>query len=212
MTIAARSIDVAADYGARVVVLHLGLAGISSQTAHQIKSLFLSGQIAGAEADLVRTHYASERACEHAERMQALERSLDELIPVGLKRGVCLGLENRPICEVPNWTEMQEILTRYPDKGIGYWHDTGHAETPALLGMTPHAAWLQAYRSRLVGLHLHDVIGLESHYAPGTGVVDWAGLARLVPADTLRIIEVEGSVSPESLGDGVKRLQSSGWI
>ncbi len=212
VSIAVRSIDVAADYGAQVVVLHLGLAGISSETAHRIKSLYLSGQIAGAEADQVRALFASERAREHAERMQALGRSFDELIPVASKRGVRLGLENRPICEVPNWAEMQEILARYPDESIGYWHDTGHAETPALLGMTPQVAWLQAYRSRLIGLHLHDVIGLESHYAPGTGVVDWARLARLVPADVLRVVEIEGSVSPEDLRGGVRHLRATEWI
>ncbi len=211
VSIAARSIDVAADYGAPVVVLHLGLAAVSAQTAHQIKSLYLGGQITGGEADRVRAHLALERARQHVDRMLALRRSLDELIPVALKRGIRLGLENRPICEMPNWTEMQEILARYPDESIGYWHDTGHAETPALLGLTPHAAWLEAYRSRLVGLHLHDVIGLESHFAPGTGVVDWTRLARLVPADTVRVVEIEGCVSPEDLRRGVEHLRSTGW-
>ncbi len=56
------------------------------------------------------------------------------------------------------------------DESIGDWHDTGHAETPALLGLTPLVEWLQANGSRLIGLHLHDVIGMESHYAPGTGL------------------------------------------
>ncbi len=212
VSIVARSIDVAADYGAAVVVLHLGLAGISAETAHRIKSLYLGGEIAGAQADKARVVFASERAREHTERMQALGSSLDHLIPVASKRRVRLGLENRPICEMPNWAEMHEILARYPDETVGYWHDTGHAETPALLGMTPQVEWLDAYRSRLIGLHLHDVIGLESHYAPGTGLVDWSLLAQLVPADTLRVVEIEGSVSPEDLRGGVGHLRSTGWI
>ncbi len=212
VSIVTRSLDVAAEYGAQVVVLHLGLAGISSETAHRIKSLYMSGEIASAQADDARAVFRSERAREHAERMQALGRSLEALIPVASERGVHLGLENRPICEVPNWDEMREILARYPEETVGYWHDTGHAETPALLGMMPQVEWLRAFRSRLMGLHLHDVIGLESHYAPGTGVVDWGGLARLVPADTLRVVEIEGSVSPEELRTGVEYLRATGWI
>lgn len=212
VSIVTRSLEVAADYGAQAVVLHVGLAGIRSETAHRIKSLYLSGEIASAQADHARALFKSERAREHAERMQALGRSLDALIPVASKRSVRLGLENRPICEMPNWEEMQEILARYPDEIVGYWHDTGHAETPARLGMTPQVEWLEAFRSRLVGLHLHDVIGLESHYAPGSGIVDWAGLARLAPADTWRVVEIEGSVSPEELRRGVGHLRSMGWI
>ncbi len=212
VAIAVRSIDIAADYGAQVVVLHLGWAGISSETAHRIKTLYLNGQVAGAEADKARTDFALERSRDHAERMQALTRSLDALILHASRRGVRLGLENRPICEMPNWAEMHEILARFPTHTVGYWHDTGHAETPALLGLTPHPAWLQAFQSRLIGIHLHDVIGLESHYAPGNGVVDWAGLAPLVPAGALRVLEVDGSVSPQDVLGGAHHLRSTGWV
>ncbi len=212
VSIAVRSIDVAADYGAQVVVLHLGWAGITSETAHRIKSLYLNGQIAGVNADKARSDFALERSRDHVERMQALTRSLDALVLHASRRGVRLGLENRPICEMPDWAEMQEILTRFPCDTVGYWHDTGHAETPALLGLTPHAAWLQAFQSRLLGLHLHDVVGLESHYAPGTGVVDWARLAPLVSPGALRVLEIDGSVSPEDVRAGFQHLRSNGWM
>jgi sugar phosphate isomerase/epimerase len=206
------SIDIAAEYGARLVVLHPGQTGASPEIEAQLKQLFAQGKISAPEADALRVQLAIERAHQHRERMDALRRSLDELVAHALARKVKLGLENRPAHEITNFAEVGEILSWYPDDVIGYWHDTGHAQVQANLGFTPHADWLRAYASRIIGMHLHDARGVTNHHAPGTGNVEWRALAPLAPRNGVRVLEVDKTVSPEQVRASVEYLRVSGWI
>jgi sugar phosphate isomerase/epimerase len=154
----------------------------------------------------------SERAHHRAEHLDALHRSLDELVGYAFARQIKLGIENRPTHEIAGYAEIGEVLAWYDDWVIGYWHDTGHAQVQADLGFTSHIDWLRAYGHRIIGLHLHDAVGSDNHRAPGSGHVDWTGLASCVPADALRIIEVDNAVSVEQLRAGVNYLQKTGWV
>ncbi len=216
-----RTLDVAAEYGAQAVVIHSvqpfdplrGEGALIAQLKDRLERLFLQGQIAGSEANRVRSRLMEERKRHRGKHMTALRRSLDELIPYAAARGVRLGVENRPIDETPNFEDMGEVLGWYPGQAdtIGYWHDTGHAQVQADLGFTPHVDWLRAYGSRLVGLHLHDAINLEVHRAPGAGSVDWAGLSSYVLGYALCVVEPNHTVSEEALRAGMRHLQFTGW-
>lgn len=207
-----RSIDVAMEYGACVIVLHPGQTSASPEIEERLKQLFLQGAINSSEANALRARLVTERAHQHREHMDALHRSLDELVAYASAHNIRLGLENRPAHEITNYAEMGEILSWYPADVIGYWHDTGHAQVQANLGFVPHADWLRAYASRVIGMHLHDAIGVTNHHAPGNGNVDWRGLAQLVPAHAIRVLEVDHQVSPDSVRAGVAHLSAIGWL
>ena len=211
VAIARRCVEVAQQYGAQVVVLHVGQTGAAPELENELKRLFAAGRIASPQAGAIRQRLASERSVRRQERMEALRRSLDELSACASTRGICLGVENRPVCEVPDWQELGEVLSWYPEETVGYVHDTGHAQVQEALGLRPHVDWLHAYGRRLIGVHLHDSVKVEVHQAPGTGDVDWAGLAAQVPAGVLRTVEVDGTVSREALLTGVEHLKSTGW-
>ena len=211
VAIARRCVEVAQRYGARVVVLHVGQTGADPELENDLKRLFAAGRIDNPEAGVIRQRLAYQRLYQRQERMEALRRSLDELVACASDRGICLGVENRPACEVPDWQELGEILAWYPEAAVGYVHDTGHAHVQQALSLRPHVDWLHAYGHRLAGVHLSDSVELDVHQAPGAGDVDWAGLAGLVPAGVLRTVEVYGTVSRETLLAGVEHLKSTGW-
>lgn len=204
-------LDVASEYGAQAIVLHLGVTRADPVLEQQLKHAILAGNSAGPTAESLRSRIRAERSLGRADHMDALRRSLDDLIPYAAARGVRLGLENRPICEVPNWEDMGEILSWYVDDTVGYWHDTGHAQVQEALGFTPQADWLRAYGRRLVGTHLHDEVELGVHRAPGEGHVAWTALAALVPPEALRVIEVDHTVATEALRAGIQHLGATGW-
>jgi hypothetical protein len=54
-------------------------------------------------------------------------------------------------------------------------------------------------------------MNLEVHLAPGAGHVDLAGLAPLMPADVMRVIETNHTVSEKSLRIGIEHLKTTGW-
>lgn len=207
-----RCLDVASEYGAQAIVLHLGQTHADPELEQQLKQLILDGRRSSPEAKALRSRVLIERATGRAEHMDSLRRGLDELVPYASSRGVRLGLENRPICQAPNFEDIGQVLTWFPDETLGYWHDTGHAQVQEALGFTPRADWLRAYGHRLIGAHLHDEANLEAHLAPGEGDVDWHGLASLMPADVLRVIETNHAVSTESLCAGIEYLKMTGWI
>jgi len=206
------SIDVAAEYGARFVVLHPGQTSANPAIEERLKQLFAQGAINNSEAEALRSRLATERAHQHREHMDALHRSLDELVAYASARNIQLGLENRPAHEITNFAEMGEILAWYPDGVVGYWHDTGHAQVQANLGFTPHVDWLRAYAPRVVGIHLHDAVGVTNHHAPGSGNVDWRALARYAPPNAIRVLEVDRTVPADAVRAGVAHLRATGWL
>jgi sugar phosphate isomerase/epimerase len=210
---AKNSIDVAVRYGAKGVILHSGQVEVDPDLQDTLEQLLANGQIESTEANTIRALQASERMVNYDAHMTALRHSLDDLIPYAIARDVFLGIENRRrIHQVPNFDEMRWLLAYYQSPAFGYWHDTGHAEVLAALGLTPHADWLRTFGSRLVGIHMHDVIGNLDHRAPGTGTVDWSGLAPFVPDQGLRTAEVASDASEEALTAGVALLAETGWI
>ncbi len=184
-----RTIETAGRLGARAVVLHCGRVEIPDRT-HQLISLFESGESHGARfRQLRQEHLAQRRECAGVFLTQACA-SLQELIPAAQKEGIFLGIENRfYIREIPSFEETALILKRFAGAPLRYWHDTGHAFIQERLGLNPHLEWLKRYGPSLGGMHLHDVVGLDDHRAPGTGIIDFGSFAPFRRKDTLMIVE-----------------------
>ena len=74
---------------------------------------------------------------------------------------------------------MDELLSLADSSQLGFIYDVGHAQALDRLGFYPHEDWLKRYSSRIFGTHLHDVIGVTDHYAPGLGEIDFKSIASL---------------------------------
>ena len=94
---------------------------------------------------------------------------------------------------------------------FGYWHDVGHARMLEIFGGIPEMSWLDRYGARLVGVHLHDMIGASDHRAPGTGELDLPGIARrIVNRDCVRVVELNPRTKREDVIAGREYLESLG--
>ncbi len=56
--------------------------------------------------------------------------------------------------------------------------------------MIKRGDWFPALTPRTIGAHLHDVAGILDHRAPGNGTLDWSYVAAALPADALRVLEI----------------------
>ncbi|MEX2446834.1 MAG: sugar phosphate isomerase/epimerase [Dehalococcoidia bacterium] len=211
------SIALAAEAGARYVVVHLGGVGAHLLPGERrLRSMYeRRGQLAEEwEHTVVQT--LRERAATAAPWLEQARRSLDALAETAAAAGVTLGLETRlHYHEIPLPDEAAVLLAPYPPEVAGYMHDVGHAEVQHRLGLTDRGAWWDLAGTRLVGVHVHDVRGLTDHRAPGHGDVDFAWLAarlRDAKPGAARTLEIDQHEPDEAVASGLEVLRATGVI
>ncbi|MQC25707.1 MAG: hypothetical protein DWG78_02055, partial [Chloroflexi bacterium] len=181
------SIDLAAEAGASVVVVHLGHVGIPGGGRlggeRRLRSMYGESMRRQEQWDQTVEAAQLDRASRAGPWLEVAARSLETLAAHAADMGVTLGIETRlNFHEIALPGELRDLLAPYPQEVAGYLHDVGHAEVQHRLGLTDRAAWWDEVGDRLVGLHLHDVRGLVDHRAPGNGDVDFAWLAERIAA------------------------------
>lgn len=208
-----RSLRLAAELGVGTVVFHLGRVEMDFQRReyHRLLDEGIIQEVRGRQRVDRDRLIRAERAPPH---LAAVRRSLDELVPQAERLGVRLGLENRYYPnQIPSLEEMEELLGDYPVPAVGYWHDVGHAEVHAAWGLVKSPTeFLDRLGVRLLGVHLHDVRGSRDHAAPGTGMVDFVGLAPYLRAETIRVLELKEWVTPEEIRAAPAVLEAAGIL
>ena len=141
--------------------------------------------------------------------LEAARKSLQELSKYSQQQGIILGLETRfHFHEIPNIDEMAELLDEMAGGPVGYWHDVGHAEVQQRLGFSLHEQWLSRYKHRMVGIHLHDVLGISDHRPPGKGDVNWSMMAECLLHNPGRINSGVGGGIPTKV---IKVCELAEW-
>jgi len=145
--------------------------------------------------------------------LDAARKSLQELSEYSRQKGIMLGLETRfHPHEIPNMDEMAELLNEIAESLVGYWHDVGHAEVQQQLGFSLHEEWLSRFRDRMVGIHLHDILGISDHHAPGKGDMNWEMVAKYLPPGIVKVCEIGEWNDEEQMQGIVKFLQKKGIV
>jgi sugar phosphate isomerase/epimerase len=208
------SIERAEAAGARFVVVHLGGVGNAMFDAElRMRKLYDSGTRDGPEMEALRDEVRAQRVEMAPPYLGAARRTLEELVAFGQPRGVALGIENRlHHHEIPLPHEGLSLLEPYAPDVAGYWHAVGHAEVQARLGYVEKTAWLDMLGPRALGAHLHDVDGIGDHRAPGYGDVEWAYIARGLPAGALRVFEIQPEQTPERVSGAIAFLRERGVV
>lgn len=183
----------AAKAGAKRVVVHLGAVTEEAmfREEYEMRRMFDSGRAGEPRFAELRAAAIARRAELAGPYLEAARASLRELALAAGRQGITIGIENRyHYHEIPLPWEYDIVLEGLAPAEAGYWHDSGHAEVLHRLGFVDRHAWFPANRGRTVGAHLHDVLGIGDHRAPGDGDVDWGYLVeglRDLPGYTLEI-------------------------
>ena len=188
-----RTIDFAADAGVRYVVVHLGGVGDDRcDEERAVRRLFESGQTEGVEWDEARRVLSETRAARAAEHLDVAKASLESLVEHASRNDIAIGIESRlNYHEIPHPNEAAELLAPYTNAEAGFWWDVGHTEVQSRLGMIELQSWFPAIGDRIIGSHLHDVRGILDHRGPGNGTLDWTMVASHLPADAVRVMEID---------------------
>ncbi|MDD5561305.1 MAG: sugar phosphate isomerase/epimerase [Candidatus Omnitrophica bacterium] len=196
---AKRSIDTAERVGAKAVVLHCGRVEAFDYT-RQLINLYNQGKNNSAESSELKERMIRERALSSGRFLEQALASIEELNAYARIKAVLLGIETRfYYYEIPNIDEISLILDRFSNSQVYYWHDTGHAQLMENLGLARHKDFLDRYGKRMIGVHLHDILGCQDHLAPSEGEIDFSMLKPYLNKNILKVIEAHHPASTEEL-------------
>jgi sugar phosphate isomerase/epimerase len=202
-----RSIDLAHRLGVQVVIVHTGRVDIDLALESALVRLYKAGESNEPEYTKAKGRLVEARAARTEIHMSSVRRSLLELAEVAAPLGIRLALENRyHYHEIPLPEELDDLLSLGCGEVVGYWHDVGHAQVLQHLGFGTQEEWLSRFARRIIGVHLHDVVGLNDHLAIGKGTLDWDMVARYLPANALRTFEFQPFNSPSEVSAAVEWL------
>jgi len=203
-----RTIEHAQDLGAKVVVLHLGRVDMPDQ-ANNFFRLYRNGRIGEQEGFAFVEEQRAIRQASKKHNLDTVLLNLEELNKEAEKRGVFLGIENRyHFHEIPDFDEIGLILREFKGGNIRYWHDVGHARVQENLGRNSQRELLEAYSREMIGIHFHDVRGLDDHLAPGQGEIDFNEIKPFMKSSIIKILEVHPKVSREELLEGIRLVKT----
>ncbi len=80
---------------------------------------------------------------------------------------IYLGIENRAMChQIPDFYEAHYLTQMLKDSPVYFWYDIGHGIMMDNLGMFNNLNELKKMKDRIIGIHIHDAIGMHDHMCP----------------------------------------------
>jgi sugar phosphate isomerase/epimerase len=204
-----RTIEYAHELGARAVVFHLGRVDMPNPSQDFFK-LYRSRKISEQEGLAFIKEQKRIRQSSKRKNLDAVLLSLEELNREAESRGIFVGIENRyHFYEIPDLEEIGLILRRFKGGNIRYWHDVGHARVQENMGIGNQRELLDVYKEDMIGIHLHDVRGLDDHLAPGQGEMEFSEIKAFLKPSIIRVLEVHPKVKRKALLEGIRFLKKA---
>jgi sugar phosphate isomerase/epimerase len=181
-----RTLDIAAEFKAAYLVLHMGSVPLNASkgtkllTAMVTEGRQLTTEYARAKTSFVRVREKIAPLYFHR-ALEALQAIAEHAASCGVK----LAVESRSRFEdMPTEREMLRLLAHFSDNPlVGYWHDFGHVQLKHNLGLLDHSDWLDRVAPHIIGGHVHDVQWpARDHRTPFSGTLDYASLLTRFPA------------------------------
>jgi len=194
MEMTMRTLDIAAEFNARYVVLHMGSVPMNPARWTRRLTAMLADGLAH-DPGFVKRKLRFIRKREKIAPLY-LARAADALAEIADRAeelGVKLAVESRSRYEdVPSEREMIGLMERFKDHAsVGYWHDFGHVQLKHNLGLLDHGEWLERISPHLIGGHVHDVEWpARDHRVPYSGTIRYADLIGFFPPDAPLVWEI----------------------
>lgn len=212
------SAEYAHRYGGEAVVVHPGEVPFPEDISKDLSKLYNEE---GSDSPKYRSKWE-----ELMERRQALssgyvERiiaSLDEVCNRAAAKGlnVRFGIETRSRPQqIPTLAEAKTIIQALKGAPVGIWYDTGHAIMMDRLGLYDSVGEMQGLMDDIVGVHIHETLGLSDHWCPYVHSKDmhfYDAYLPMIERAQVKVYELKSACQPAEIHEShdllMKKLNS----
>lgn len=206
------SAEYAHRYGAEAVVVHPGEVPIPESVSKELAQLYHDE---GKDSPKYRSKWE-----EFVERRQALStgyvqqiiRSLDEVCNQAAAKGlhVRFGIETRSRPQqIPTLAEAKTIIEALQGAPVGIWYDTGHAIMMDRLGLYDSVGEMQGLMDDIVGVHIHETLGLSDHWCPYVHSQDmlfYDAYLPMIRRARVKVYELKSACTPDEIHESHELL------
>ncbi|WP_145153523.1 sugar phosphate isomerase/epimerase [Paenibacillus xylanexedens] len=199
------SAEYAQRYGGEAVVVHPGEVPFPQDISKDLGKLYNEE---GPDSPKYRSKWA-----ELMERREALSSgyvekiiaSLDEVCNRAAAKGldVRFGIETRSRPQqIPTLAEAKTIITALKGAPVGIWYDTGHAIMMDRLGLYDSVGEMQGLMDDIVGVHIHETLGLSDHWCPYVHSKDmnfYDAYLPMIRRAQVKVYELKSVCKPEEI-------------
>ncbi|OWA36821.1 xylose isomerase [Saccharibacillus sp. O16] len=200
-----RSAEYAHRYGAEAVVVHPGEVPIDHADVKVLEQLY---QEKGRESDAYRTAWSAfleRREREAGGYLKRIIDSLEEVCEQAASKGlnVRFGIETRSRPnQMPTLAEAKTVIEALKGAPVGIWYDTGHAIMMDRLGLYDSVQEMTGLMDHIVGVHIHETIGLSDHWCPYVHSGDeqfYDAYLPMIERAGVRVYELKAACLPEEI-------------
>jgi sugar phosphate isomerase/epimerase len=208
-----RTVDAAAELGARGVVVHLGNSGARNLQREIFEAIRSHGTGSPEHRALVQEALAERQKAAGNGALDAAVESARELGEHARGTDVGLGLECRDgFVEIPALDEYPVLFEACDGLPVHYWHDMGHGSKLENAGLVRAEDYLRRFSDRLLGVHLHDTDLDRDHQAPGQADTDFTVLVQYLRPETIRTLELSPRVDASHISPAMDHLRRAGIL
>jgi sugar phosphate isomerase/epimerase len=135
-------------------------------------------------------------------------KNFERFLKICENLNIKIGIETRFYPgEFPNFFELEKIFKEFDSKFLYYWHDLSHAYVRENIMKEP--SYLKNFKNKLLGIHIHDIKGLDEHRPPGKGVIDFKKIFDEIKdvKNIYLVFEIDEKYKEEEIIDGIKKIE-----
>ncbi|MCR2807683.1 sugar phosphate isomerase/epimerase family protein [Paenibacillus soyae] len=200
-----RSAEHAHRYGAKAVVVHPGEVPFDYNIDQELKRLYNEQGPASAAYAALWSEMLERREALAATYLRRIGDSLEDICDRIEAKGwdVSIGIETRSRCyQMPTLSEAAVVFDRIQGARVGLWYDFGHGMMMERMGLYDNAGEMEAIKDRVVGIHIHETVGLSDHWCPYVHSGDMSYFDRFLPiiaAAPVKVYELKAACTPEEI-------------
>lgn len=200
-----RSMEHAHRFGAEAVVVHPGEVPFETNIDEELKKIYKED---GPDSPAYRQLWEQmldKRERDSAPYLARIRDSLEEACGYAVRKGwnVAVGIETRSRCyQIPTLQEARGIIDSLAGAPVYLWYDIGHGTMMGRMGLYDNVKEVHEMLDKIVGVHIHETIGLSDHWCPYVNSKDPEGFdvfLDVIEAARVKVYEIKAACTADDI-------------